>query len=170
MLQAHERVGVAKRQRLDQNGSDDGEDGGGRADAERECQHRDKREDGRSPQRTNGVAKVEQRILKERRTELIARALLEALHAAELDVRLPPCLIRRHAGAQVLVRLLLDVKPDFFIETAFERVRAGERSQTPPDLWYPAHDRYGIVTSSTWLTARHVRRHCANSVSSCRRP
>src|SRR5262245_42548233 len=170
MLQAHERVGVAKRQRLDQDRSDDGEDGGGRADAEREGQHRDQREDGRSPQRTNGVAKVEQRIQKERRTELIARALFELVHAAELDVRLPPRLIRRHAGAQVLVRLLLDVKSDFFIEATFERIRAGERSQAPPGLSYETHDRYGIVTSSTWLTARDVRRHCANSVSSCRRP
>jgi hypothetical protein len=73
MLQAHQRVGVAKRQRLDQDGSDDGEDCGGRADPERECQHRDQRENGRSPQRANCVAKVEQRILKERRTELNAK-------------------------------------------------------------------------------------------------
>ena len=41
----------------------DREDGGRRADAEREGESRDECEDGRSPQGTNAVAEVEQRIL-----------------------------------------------------------------------------------------------------------
>ena len=51
-----------------------------------------------TPQGANAVAKVEQRILEEDRAELITGARLEALHAAELDVGLPACFVRRQAG------------------------------------------------------------------------
>ena len=104
----------------------DREDGGRRADTERERERRDEREDGRSPQGTNAVAEVEQRILDESRTELIACALFDTLHAPELDVRLPARFVRRHAGAQVLVHLPLDVEANLFVETAFEPVDSSE--------------------------------------------
>src|SRR5262249_9849253 len=38
-----------------------------------------------------------------------------------------------------LSHLLLEVEPDFLVETALERVGSTERSQTPPALPYPAH-------------------------------
>jgi hypothetical protein len=57
----------------------DGEDGRGRADAKREREHRDECEVGRAPQGPNAVAEVEQRILDQRRAELIACALFDVL-------------------------------------------------------------------------------------------
>ena len=129
-----------KGQRLDQDAAHDREDGRGRTDAKRERESRDEREDGRAPQRTHAVAHVEQRILEERGTELVARVRLGPLQAAELDVRLPARFLWRHAGAQVLVDLPLEVKANFFVETAFERVDSNERSHATPAFSYPAHD------------------------------
>src|SRR5262249_20852788 len=79
-------------------------------------------------------------ILDEGRTKLVACGFLDPLDAAELQVRLPARFLRRHAGAQALVHLLLDVEADLFVETAFERLDSRERSQTPPALLDPAHD------------------------------
>src|SRR5262249_42494943 len=79
--------------------------------------------------------------------ELIAGFLFYELHGAELDVRLTARFVRRHAGAQVLVQLLLDMEANLFVETALETAGSSERSQPPPALYYPSHDRLQLRRS-----------------------
>ena len=57
---AHETIGIRKRQRTDQDGVDDREDRDVRADAERERQHRDRGESGRRDDSSQAVAQVAQ--------------------------------------------------------------------------------------------------------------
>ena len=44
---------------------------------------------------------------------------------AELEQRLAPGLVRTHAGAAILLGLLIEVKANLFVETALERAGAG---------------------------------------------
>ena len=70
------------------------------------------------------MAEIAHRVLEQRRPDLVARALLDALQPAELEQRLAPGLVRAHAGAAILLGLLIDVKANLFVETALERVAA----------------------------------------------
>ena len=53
---------------------------------------------------------------------------LTRFQSAELEQRLASGLVRTHAGAAILLGLLIDVKTNLFVETALERVGAGRSS------------------------------------------
>ena len=134
------------------------------------------REAGRAPQRAQAVADVAQRVFEQRGPELVARALLDALHAAE---RARSACRRASSGVMpardVLLGLLLDVEANLLVETALERVaprRASGAAASASVMPIPHHRASAIPSSasSTRLTARDMRRHCASSSLSCRRP
>jgi hypothetical protein len=58
------------------------------------------------------------------------------------------------------------------VETALKRVASTDRTDPLPALRYPLHhaSQLFMVASSTRLTARDMRRHCASSSLKCRRP
>ena len=90
-----------------------------------------------------------------------------------LTQRLAARLVGAHAGAAVLLGLLIDVEANLFVEPALERVAAlTDRSEPLPAVGDPAHHASQLfsVASSTRLTARDMRRHCASSSLKCRRP
>ena len=75
-------------------------------------------------------------------------------------------------GAAVLLGLLIDVEANLLVEAALERVAPAERSEPLQLSVIQLMMRLSasIVASSTRLTARDMRRHCASSSLSCRRP
>jgi hypothetical protein len=64
------------------------------------------------------------------------------------------------------------MKADLFVEAAFDGVASSQRTDAMPAFSDPAHDEAptSIVASSTRLTARDMRRHCASSSMKCRVP
>lgn len=163
------RVGV--RQRLQHDRADDAEDGGCRADAQGKCQQGCCRQAWRPPEQADALSQIAARVLQQRRTELVARALLHAVHAAELEHRVSAGLVRTHARAPVLLGLLIEVKPDLLVETVLQGIAPGDRTKASPRFAYKTHGaHFAVVASSTRLTARDIRRHLASSSLNCRRP
>ena len=169
----HDSRGVLVRQRLEHHRADDAEDRRGGADAEGERGEGRGGKGRRAPQRAEAVSKIAHRVLEERRPDLVARALLRAFEPAEPDKRLAARLVGAHPGAAILLGLMIEVEPNLLVETALERVALlSDRSDPLPALCDPAHDASQLfsVASRTRLTARDMRRHCASSSFSCRRP
>ena len=81
--------------------------------------------------RPNGVAGVLQRGFEQRNAAAIAIGLFHGLDATQLDERASARLVERHAGAQIVV----DVKLDVTLELVFEVTivgRPAEQSPEPP--------------------------------------
>ena len=78
-----------------------------------------------------------------------------------------------HAVADVLLGLLIDVKLQLLVESAFERVAAGRSigsiARPAPGDW-SSSSHPGSVAPRTRLTARDVRCQYATSSLNCRRP
>src|SRR5262249_62177011 len=96
-------------------------------------------------QRARAVTKILQRVLDERDAELVSGTFSDLLHAPEPQEGSPASLVRRHAGSQVLLDLLIEVKADLFIEASFEGVATGQRSQPVPELSHPGHSGPPVV-------------------------
>jgi len=60
---------------------------------------------------------------------LLADVLLDLLDAAELETRLPPSLLRVHAGAHFLLRQEVEVTVQLLIQVSIERLLAEQRSE-----------------------------------------
>jgi hypothetical protein len=103
-------------------------------------------------------------MLDGRRTELVARLLAHLFHPAKPDHRLPPRFVQRHAGAPVLLGLLLDMEADLVVEPVLELPAKDQRTQPPQHVSERSHQpsQFTVVTSSTRLIARDMRRHCAS--------
>src|SRR6185436_9450176 len=157
-IDVDERLGVIERGMAKEDGVDQAEDRRICADADRERQHGHRREAGMAAQRTEAVADVAREMFDEAGAKLVACALPHLLHAAESDQRLPPRLRGRHAGARVLLDLLLDMKADLVIEPIFDLTPADERTKTPQRVTEHSHNQLTAVTSSTRLIARDMRR------------
>ena len=169
----HDAIGITVGQRLEHYRADDAEDRRGGADAHRERQQGGDGEAGRARQQTEGVAEVTHRIFEQRESDFVARALGGAGDAPESDERLTPCFLRAHAGAPKLLDLLIDVEGELFIETPLEGAASHEGTEAAPDVHEPLHNGpqlLVVVASSTRLTARDMRCHCANSSVNRRRP
>ncbi len=165
-------IGLMVRQRLQHHRPHHAEDRRRRADAQSQ-RHQCRGGEARRPtQHARAVAQITHRTVEHRRPDLVPRALPDPLHPAKLAQRLAPGLVWTHAGAPILRGLLIDVKTHLFVETALERAAPSERADPLPALCCPSHgtaQRF-TVASSTRLTARDTRRHCASSSVNCRRP
>ena len=87
---------VVDRQRLDQHGVDQAEDGRVGADAEPDRHQGHERERRRPSQKTERVADVAAQFIDESQADGVAAFLLETGNAAELDERTPASLLFRH--------------------------------------------------------------------------
>jgi hypothetical protein len=125
-------VGIAIRQRLEDHGPHDAEDGRRRADAQGQREHRRGGESRRLAQHPQTVADVPDGVVDERRADFIACGFARALAAAEPQEGLPAGLVRCEAGADVLLGLSIEVKRNLFVEPALEPIAAGHRSQPSP--------------------------------------
>ena len=140
-------IGLMVWQRLQHHRAHHAEDRGRRADAEGQRQQRGGGKARRRPQHANAMAEVPHRVFEQRGPNLVARALFEAFHAAEPEHRLASSLVRTHARAAELLRLLIEVKAHLFVEAALERIAPGDRTDPPPPLRDPAHDVSLFVSS-----------------------
>jgi hypothetical protein len=86
-------------------------------------------------------------MLEEGRAELVARAFLGGLGAAEADECLPARLAGRHAGQQVLLRLAIEVKADLLVEAVLEAAAPGQGTQPLPGGDESAHHAFALLTS-----------------------
>ena len=94
-----------------------------------------------------GVAEVTHRVFEQREPDLVARALGGAGDAPEPEQRLAPGLLRAHAGAPVLLGLLIDVKANLFVETA-SRARGVPRGHRGGASSPMSHCMMGLSSSS----------------------
>jgi hypothetical protein len=85
-----------------QDAVDDAEDRAGGADAERKGHDRDRREPRVAPQKSGGVAQIEDEILERPDAARVPGVLLEGLDPAEIAHGPPAGLVRRHALPDVL--------------------------------------------------------------------
>ena len=90
-------------------------------------------------QRAQAVADVAREMLDGGGAELVARLLAHLFHAAESDQRLPPRFVRCHAGAPVLLDLLLDMEADLVVEPVLELPPADQRTEPPPRVSERTH-------------------------------
>ena len=86
---ADQGLRVRIRERPDQDAVDHAEDGGVRADAQRQRQDDGSRERGSPSQAAKRMARIAHERFQERESSLVAIALLDGFHAAELQQRLP---------------------------------------------------------------------------------
>ena len=108
-------------------------------------------------QRAQAVADVAREILDGGGTELVARPLTHLFHATESDQCLPLRFVLRHAGAQVLLGLLLDMEADLVIEPVLESAPAGRVNGSRRN-----------TSASTRISPLTHRRHVENEVDRAR--
>lgn len=85
-------------------------------------------------------------------------------HCARARFSLPSRFVRRHAGTYVLFGLLLDVEPNFLVETPIEMSPPADRGNAPQTVQKSPHaPAPSSVASSTRLIARDMRRQSASS-------
>ena len=77
-------------------------------------------------QRAQSLADIAREMVDACASELVPRSLSCLFDAAKPDQRLPPRFARRHAGAPVLLDLLLDMKTDLVVESVVEVPSAEE--------------------------------------------
>ena len=90
----HELVRVGHRQGLKEQGFRDGGDRSGGADADRQRQHRRRREPGTPRQTAHADAHVGQQVVEPRQAALVAHSLHHLGDAAQVNARQPPGLGR----------------------------------------------------------------------------
>ena len=111
--QLHETIGVRIRQRPQQHGADHAEDGGRGTDAEREREHGDEGEAGRTPERPDTVRHIAPGVVDPGERARVAMQVLRVCDAAHRAPRGETRLVRTQAAAAVLVLEKGEVRGDF---------------------------------------------------------
>ena len=123
-------------------------------------------------QRAHAVAHVADQRLERRQAAAIAIRLLGRLDAAERDHRAPPRLGRRHAGAEVVVDVQLQVALDLGRELALGP-SIGEHAEQPHATrraWTSHRTFYSSLAARKRVMIADVSSHCRVSRSICFRP
>src|SRR5213083_291571 len=111
-------IGLMVRERFQKNGLDDNEDGRVRPDAERECEHGDRRETGILAEHSHAEAEILHQCLQHRKPPAVPVTLLGLLDAAELDQRLSTRLFLSHAAPKIVFDVHLQVALKLFRQLA----------------------------------------------------
>ena len=161
---------MRKRQRAQQDGVDDGEDGGVRPDAERQCQDGRKGEGWPFPQRTHGVAHVLRHVFDRPQALLVAIGLGGCLKRAHLESCLAARLGQRQSGADVLLGEQRHVLRQFLSDTI--GVSGAEHGGPHPVHETPQspHPRSSAFAAMKRSISAVVSAHSCVSARSRRRP
>src|SRR5689334_8532507 len=101
---------------------------------------------------------------------LVTTFLLEDLDVSQGSLCLETSLLRSHAGFEVFLLQLLEVKREFLVQLIVQRPLSKHRDETlPPDADEPG-GRHGYARLSTRPTADESRFQFSTSRSSCLRP
>jgi hypothetical protein len=122
-VERHESLWIANRQPPQQEGIDETEDRGVRADAERERENGDEGERGRAPQRPERVLQIAPCIVDPTERPRIAMKLLRLLDPAERQPRGMACLFRQHPSAQELIFEDRQMRGNFALELRLPSAR-----------------------------------------------
>jgi hypothetical protein len=117
------------RQRPQNQSINQREDGYGRADAERQRQHRNSSKARQFAEHAEPEAHVVHHCFQQRYTAPVAHGFFRLLHAAELHQRSPPRFLWRQARAQVVRDVHLEVHGKFVAQIAIELLFAQQAAQ-----------------------------------------
>jgi len=109
-------------------------------DAERKHDDRGRAEAGMLQQHAYAVAQVPPQILGHAKAVDVAALLLDRFHASQPGERRAARLLRRHAPADVLLDIQLQVRPQLGIELAFDALAAEQVHQANGGISQAAHD------------------------------
>ncbi len=123
------RSGVGEGQGAEQDGVHHGEDGEIRAEADGERHESGGCEPGVLRSRPCGVAELPAEFIERLKPARFAALFLNAVQAAELDAGAPCGLCRRDAGADEVVRVLIDMKLEFLGHAVLEIVAGFQHTQ-----------------------------------------
>ena len=163
--EAHQLLRRRISERPQNHAPEDREDRRVGADAERQRQQRDGGEHGAAPKRADPVAQIAPDLVQPRAVTRRSDALLRLFHAAEMQHRGSPRLLRRGAVAHVVGRGHLHERLELVVQIAL----------SPVSVDHPAHDgRQAIeerhAPSRTPATANETRFQRSRCCSSCFRP
>ncbi len=159
-------VEAGDRQPAQQQGVGRAEDGGVGADAERQGEHRDGGEARILAQHARAEAQVSRQGLGESHAERVPAFLLGAIDAAEVQPRLPHRRRPRHAAADQVLGVRLEVEAELRIHVAFP-ARAPEDGPRPGTQAAPeSHTSSGVVRRIPAMTSAM---RCHFSASACSR-
>ena len=86
-----------------------------------------------------------ERVVEATGAELIAHALLGPIDPPEREQGSPPRLVGGQAGATILLGLLIEMKADLLVESAFEGAKPRQRTHPTPGRFHPPHIASGLV-------------------------
>ena len=169
MPHRHEPVGILVRERLEQDGIDNREDRGVRADAEREHDEHGGGEAGVLAKAAKGVAHVLQGGRDDRNGSPLPVLLCNLLHSPERQDSLPPGLLRGEARALVVVGVHAEMRLDLVRELAIA-VRAVEQTGHPPGPRTKPPHHHPSRGARNRARISVVSCHSRASAASCLRP
>ena len=140
---------MLERQRPQQHGVDDAEDGGIGADAERERQHRDGGEAGRAAQTSDRVPHVVSDVLQPPERSRVAMQVLRQRHAAHRAPRGQARLVRRQSAAAMLVFEQREMRRHLAIEIRVGAIRRKTLSNRRMNRRMPSQVRLKAKYRST---------------------
>ncbi len=163
----HERVRIVHRQGTQEHDVGEAEDGGVRANAERQRQHGERGERRRSAHHPRGVPKILQTLLDRDPSPGGLSVLASQFDVAEIDPGASPSLGRGFARQLPVVALRLEVEAQLFVELL----------PLPPTREQPTHfSEEGTHWAScatafkTSIMARENLSHLVSSPTRCFRP
>src|SRR5271156_685891 len=137
----HEAVRIAKSKWPEQYRVDHAEDRSSRADAQRQRKDGCKREPGRLPQLTDGIADIASRLFNPWQAALYAVALADLRDAAKRAQRGGACLLLIHPVRAIFFDGQIDMRAQLFVENGIELPTAEECCETAEENADPVHNR-----------------------------
>ena len=147
-MDVDQRGGVAERQRPEERRVDGAEDRRTRADAEGEDEDRARGEAPVAPEPPHRVPHVTRERVDRTEAAGIPRAVGDPGAAAERPARRPLGVAGRHPRGDVLLDLLLEVKPQLAIDLAFDSVPPERSSKMRRPAACPAHGVRSLSSGS----------------------
>ena len=169
-LQLHEAVWVAYRQGTKQQVVDQAEERGVGADAERERERDDGREDRSLPEHSDGVPRVLHERIDQREPPRVAMPFAERCRQAEFEESVAPRVRFGQPAPTGLIGQQLEVRGQFIVELPIEPVPADERSQARPEQAEEGGHDSAPGSASTRPIMAATRSQFSVSAASCFSP
>lgn len=141
MTECHQTIRFAIGERPNQDGVREPEHRRSDADPEREGSDDGNREGGFASEPTDRKAEILRQVLQDAKVPAVPDLLLDPLHTAKRDERLPAGFIAAHPPAQVCLGLHLDVETQLVREVLLCTGTVNESAQPFPRVGQEAHRR-----------------------------
>ena len=122
------------RQRLEQHAFDNAEDGGGGADAERECENGDGGEAWTLAEHAQAVANSLHQIFDEVHTASVAAFFFDLIEGTEFQAGAAAGFCWCETGVDQLLDVLIEMEAELGVEFIFDGVALKQRAQADPKI------------------------------------